>query len=279
MEAVARDRWTRGLARATLVLIGLSAAVALAWLAVRFHLEAHAADAMGQEERRAFETHRQTFNAMAPYPTVLFVVTAIVYFVWFTRALRLARSRRGISARAPLPTGAWSVGAYFVPLVNFWTPLGHLRGLFAWSDPGLVIVPEDPTQEERAGYRVSARAKADEATWPRWNPLVVWWTLWLVRAPLIAAQYALSLGANKLSASATRAVDMLSRAVGVLMFFQFVLGFAVVWVISRRQWIQGERVEIARQRAPFAASDEMPRDGEQTRQKRRRSAPKPPESD
>ncbi len=72
--------------------------------------------------------------AYGPYLFLLLILTAIavvVACIWQHRAASAGRAL-GIPARH---SPAWGVGAWFVPIVNYWIPYGAIRDCFAPDDP------------------------------------------------------------------------------------------------------------------------------------------------
>ncbi len=109
-----------------------------------------------------FEELDRTDTLMAYSSTAyanVFLVTAIVFIVWFFRVRRNAGvfapdlQRRG---------GGWAIGSWFVPIGNFWLPRGVAVDIWAASR-------KDP-------YGLGARKEEPHTV------LTAWWTAWVVSA-------------------------------------------------------------------------------------------------
>ncbi|GHD52663.1 DUF4328 domain-containing protein [Streptomyces galbus] len=61
--------------------------------------------------------HRSGLVSMAF--VYLMTLAVVLFLVWLARSRRNAQE---LSPRAPLPGAAWTVGAWFVPVVNFFVP-------------------------------------------------------------------------------------------------------------------------------------------------------------
>jgi hypothetical protein len=111
------------------------------WLLARFAQGAIAGAAVADVCHALAETehHLHPTNvslAEAAYATMIFfylMMAAIVLFlVWLGRCRRNAQT---LSPKAPITTGAWAVGAWFTPLVNFWVPRGFVLEIGRATSP------------------------------------------------------------------------------------------------------------------------------------------------
>jgi hypothetical protein len=101
---------------------------------------------------------------------VIVIVTGVLFLMWIHRANRNAR---GLGAQGLTFTPGWSVGWYFIPIVNLWKPYQAMKQIW--------------------------QASADPGAWRSQTPpslLPLWWTLWIVSNVLSQASFRLSLQAD-----------------------------------------------------------------------------------
>ena len=73
------------------------------------------------------------FTSAASLPTL---VVAVLFLIWFHRAVTVARRLGRPSRRTP----GWAVGGWFVPIGNFFLPYQSARDVFRAGDPGRDVV-------------------------------------------------------------------------------------------------------------------------------------------
>ena len=86
--------------------------------------------------------------------SVVFLLTAVCYCRWIYRAVV---NSQGFGARGMKDGPGWTVGWYFVPIMNFFRPYQNMREIWQVSGD-----PRNWQAEESSGL------------------LVIWWTCWIV---------------------------------------------------------------------------------------------------
>jgi hypothetical protein len=122
----------------------------------QFHLDFH--DAEVGKKAPAYHGVAPNYGALFFLLVVLTGIAVVVACVWQHRAASAGRAL-GIPARY---SPAWGVGAWFVPIANFWIPYGAIRDCFPPDDPRRVRVLQ-------------------------------WWIAWLIAATLSSAAGILAL--------------------------------------------------------------------------------------
>jgi Domain of unknown function (DUF4328)/Protein of unknown function (DUF2510) len=122
----------------------------------QFHLDFH--DAEVGKKAPAYHGAAPSYGALFFLLVVLTGIAVVVACVWQHRAASAGRAL-GIPARY---SPAWGVGAWFVPIANFWIPYGAIRDCLPPDDPRRVRV-------------------------------LHWWIAWLIAATLSSAAGILAL--------------------------------------------------------------------------------------
>lgn len=103
-----------------------------------------------------------------PRPVYLMTAAAVLFLVWFARARRAAR----------LPSPAWGVVAWLVPVVNLWVPRGLVRDVLRSS-----------TDDQQHDARQHDDQQHDDRQ--RDDRLVnAWWAAWVGHAVVTAVSQA-----------------------------------------------------------------------------------------
>lgn len=92
--------------------------------------------------------------------TVVFLVTIVVWLIWFRRAYRnLVPFRAGELRFKP----GWAVGGWFVPILSLWRPVQITNDIWRASNPS--VRPEDGSawQRDRSSLLIG-----------------LWWTAWIL---------------------------------------------------------------------------------------------------
>ncbi len=122
----------------------------------QFHLDFH--DAEVGKKAPAYHGVAPSYGALFFLLVVLTGIAVVVACVWQHRAASAGRAL-GIPARY---SPAWGVGAWFVPIANFWIPYGAIRDC---------LPPDDP----------------------RRGRVLQWWIAWLIAATLSSSAGILAL--------------------------------------------------------------------------------------
>ena len=154
-------------------------------------------------------------HAIAWAAIALYVVTGLLFIVWFNEAYKNV-SRLGVSGARW--SAGWSVGAWFVPFLNLVRPKQILNDIWRGSDPRLP-----------AGSSLS---------WdnPPWL-YQVWWGLWILAWVVDRVTYASLGNADTLSALSSAAYKMMLSDIVDLIGAGFAI--AVVYSLTSRQRKRG----------------------------------------
>ncbi|MET8604602.1 DUF4328 domain-containing protein [Streptomyces rubiginosohelvolus] len=155
--------WPRspvGLARAVTALLGVVIATDLfavaTGLRVRALWDRLATDEAVDVSRPDVESAERLYLLSGNVQSLAFLVTAVVFIVWFHRTRRNAEVfDPSVQRMGP----GWAVGGWFVPVANFWFPYRVASGV----------------------WEASAQTRPDggRRTVPR-TPLNLWWGAWVV---------------------------------------------------------------------------------------------------
>jgi hypothetical protein len=125
------------------------------------------------------------YNAVSDLASVVLLVVGVLFLIWFHKAATMA-ARLGLRARR---SPGWAVGAFFLPIVNWWFPYRSALDLFPPDHPGRAVVRR-------------------------------WWTLWLVMSlvsiPLVIVGYFSEAGAVVIAVLATALAVGAAASVRVL---------------------------------------------------------------
>jgi hypothetical protein len=109
--------------------------------------------AIGDYTMQEAEANDLRQNLIAVAGLVAFVLSVIAFLVWTYRAYRNVDALGGVRSMGP----GWAVGAWFVPILNWFRPFQVVRE--AWAAP---VGRDDPYSAVKAPY------------WLR-----LWWGLWI----------------------------------------------------------------------------------------------------
>ncbi|HLN60284.1 MAG TPA: DUF4328 domain-containing protein [Symbiobacteriaceae bacterium] len=145
----------RGLARFTVLLLGLGILVSLVATLARYGQLLLIGDIQaGAPFPEAYwTTSFARARAITYTETLLFFATGVAFLAWSHRAYRNLDS---LGAQGLLYSPGWAAGAWFVPVLNLFRPYQIIRELHAASDP--------------------EQAPPSSFTWLSG----IWWALWLV---------------------------------------------------------------------------------------------------
>jgi hypothetical protein len=144
----------------------------------------------------------------------LSLLTAIVFLVWVNRANKNARA---LGAQGMQFTPGWSVGWFFVPILNLFKPYQAMREIYQASDP-----QSGPTNWKLMG-------KSGVVGW--------WWGLWLIGNFLGQIEFRLAWREEDVRASA--ALGVVTSSLGVILCL---VVMHLVRSLHRRQEIKSARV-------------------------------------
>ena len=109
--------------------------------------------------------------------TLISVATVVLFLLWLHRAVANAR----LMGRSTTCSPAEAVGAYFIPVLNFFRPYQAMKELHRASDP--TTLGDAPVFRDRddADYRGGAREVIAPARWAYAAPILGWWLLFALR--------------------------------------------------------------------------------------------------
>jgi hypothetical protein len=163
------------------------------------------------------EAYDAAFESMV-VPLYGFQLLGIIAFCVWTH--RVARNVLAFGEHGDTP--GWSVGFFFVPILNLWKPLSMLSHVYAASDPA--------RRDDADRWSLSARGVPPY--------FLAWWLVWFVSRAL-----------NKVTESKAKHIDgpeswtsmlHVGIAASVVEIIALGLMFGVVWSITRRQELRGQ---------------------------------------
>jgi hypothetical protein len=202
------------------------------WQEIQMLQDAIASGSLSEEKARENDSRQ---GLMGIFQTVTLLASAILFLMWVYRANKNARA---LGATDMDFTPGWSVGWYFIPIMNLFKPYQSMKEIWKASHP-------DADTDWRA-MSVS--------------PIVpLWWALWLVSAFLGRLAGRLALRADEmnefLTASRTQLVaDLLDLPTALL-------AIALVHNISQMQEMKRRRVWGEDDQTDFSTDE--PESGEQ----------------
>ncbi|MDQ6617659.1 MAG: DUF4328 domain-containing protein [Actinomycetota bacterium] len=101
------------------------------WRAYRRWIDAQAQND-GSTTRLVLPRSAITLNLVSPVISLVLLVVAVLFLVWFHKAATVAM-RAGLPARR---SPAWAVAGFFIPIVNWWFPYQSAADLFPLDHPG-----------------------------------------------------------------------------------------------------------------------------------------------
>lgn len=155
---------------------------------------------------------------------LIYTVTAVVFLVWFYRAYVNVR-RLGVTE--PRYGAGWSIGAWFVPILNLWRPKQIANDVWRGSEPDL-----------------PAPAPGDWAKRPVPALLGWWWAAWLLN-PILYAVANVYYSETDLELNRTGAVIYM-----VSDLFSVIAAALLIVIVRRVTARQEERAERVRGAAP-----------------------------
>ncbi|MGW7053772.1 DUF4328 domain-containing protein [Streptomyces sp. NPDC054887] len=223
-----------GLAKAVTVLLGAVVAADVFSLIVSMRARGMWSDLTSEGFTAVPVDDLERVDSQMTYASVAyggaFLVTAVVFIVWFFRVRKnadvfapdLQRKGRG-----------WAIGSWFVPIGNFWLPRGVAVDVWAASR-------QDP-------YGLNARKEEPHTV------LTAWWTLWVVSA--LFSRFAVRRYAAAEEPAAIRdALDQLIVA-DLLDIASAVLAILFVRALTRMQRLKAEARSAASTERPSEALD------------------------
>jgi hypothetical protein len=146
-------------------------------------------------------------QAMLAIP--LYITTVILFCVWVHRTNRNARALGALGMNF---TPGWSVGWFFVPIMNLFKPYQAVKEIYQSSEPDL---------DQGRWYNVDVPAT-----------LGWWWGLWIIYNVLGQIDFRLNLRGGPELATLTSWLGVVSSFIGV---FTCLLALTVVRMIHSRQ--------------------------------------------
>lgn len=213
----------RRLALATVVLLGLNAASVLGTLPSSLMqlelLDRMETSSATEEEITANDAREQ---ALGIAKLALYVVTAIVFLVWFHRAYANLESF-GHARRHP----SWAVGGWIVPILSLFRPFQITREIWNASDPERASSAGEDARDDVDLYDATPSLVA------------IWWASWLLGNVVGQISFRLSMAVT--SIDGLRAATMAQIASDLVTMISAPLAILVVREITRRQEIVGAR--------------------------------------
>lgn len=195
--AEVKARSITGLGRWVVVLLGLAVfidlAALVAGLAERELLGRITSGAFTDAEATASD-NRVAMIGLAQIS--IYLVTGVVFIVWFHRAYK---NLVAFGAELPHKTG-WAIGAWFVPILNFFRPKGIADAIWQASDPQL----PHPAGDSWTKVKVPAY-------------IHVWWVTWIISAILGRVYFNMSRTIESVDqAQSSNAVGLAADGLGVI---------------------------------------------------------------
>lgn len=98
---------------------------------------------------------------------IIFIITGVVFLKWIYRA---NLNSRGFGAKDMKFTPGWSIGYYFIPILNLYKPYQSMEEIWRVSkDP----VNYKPYQSMKESLLYQTEGKEEN------RPLLLWWSFWL----------------------------------------------------------------------------------------------------
>ena len=148
----------KGLATAIMILLGITALVAL-FAAFAYFNRASVLDDLANKTIQDVEDADDFVGAANGFFSLMSIATAVVWIIWQFRHAKNAVALRGPTGLAP----GWAIGGWFIPVGNLVLPQMQLMQAAKASDPDLA--PGQPTANGRAP-----------------GALIAWWVLLVLAA-------------------------------------------------------------------------------------------------
>ena len=146
----------------------------------------------------------------------VYLVTVVLFCMWVYRANKNARA---LGAQGMTFTPGWSVGWFFIPIMNLFKPYQAVREIHQASDP-----------------------YADARTWRKAPVAAIvgwWWAFWIISNILGQIEFRLALrGEGEMALAGS----YLGAVTGVLSAITALLAMQVVRGIHHRQQLKAERI-------------------------------------
>ena len=217
-------RSPRALSRKLLILLGITLALDLiavaSGLSERSLLDRAQRGGVVTFDEAESNDNRQMVIGLGQ--AAVFVVTVIVFIVWFRRAYR---NLPALGARRLKFKPGWAVGAWFVPILNLFRPVQIASDIWAASDPALPDTPDTPWQTQKV------------------SPLIgFWWASWLIANFTGRATFTLNEGQTLDALQSTNTGWLVADVTSAI---ASAFAIAVVWKITQRQEERARKVAVA----------------------------------
>jgi hypothetical protein len=159
---------------------------------------------------------------------IIFIVTAIVFVVWF---YRVHANLVPLGARNLTYTPGWAAGSWFVPILNLYRPVQIAQEIWRNSDPDAVD---------------SGRIREEAAS----NSVLIgfWWASWIVCNVLSNIALRMPVNSPITLQSATQ-MQMVSGATSMIAAS---LALIVIWNIDARQTARADAIHAAINRGSYS---------------------------
>lgn len=144
---------------------------------------------------------------------LFYVVTAIVFIIWFHRAYL---NLKPLTAHPLQHPSAWAIGGWFVPFLNLVRPVQIAQEIWRGSDPDAAVPGE-----------FAHPASPNSAL------IGFWWAVWLINN--IISHFAMRMSLDARNAEAILSATVANIIAGIGTVIAAALAFAVVARISSRQ--------------------------------------------
>lgn len=168
-----------------------------------------------QEAMMAADASDQRQSVIGYIYLALMVVSGILILRWIHRANYNARQ---LGAEGMEFSPGWSIGYYFIPILNLWKPYQAMKEIWKASK-----APSDWRSQSTSGI------------------LPLWWFLWLVSGFLGQVVFRMSLGAEELEAF--MATNVMAQASDVLAVLLALVFLGIVNQVDRMQRDHLGRIE------------------------------------
>ena len=220
---LARALFTMLIITLLLHLVGAFAAFSAAGMANRKTLR-------GRGAALVFENRFDAMLIAVLIQISVFVVSSIVFIVWFRRAYR---NLPALGARNLRYKPGWAVGAWFVPILGYFRPVQIASDIWKASDPAM---------EERVNTPWVVRSGSALVGW--------WWALWLIAN--FAAEIPF-LGVEEEGLPSLADLRSLARGIGITEVFWLAstsLTLLLVWRVTARQEQRAEKLRQSGEAIP-----------------------------
>ena len=215
-------RSPRHAARALLILMGVGLGIDLigalsSWAEYNLFARAQRGEIISIDEANASDTRQAVIGGVQ---LLLFLVTIVVFIVWFRR---MYRNLPSLGARNLRFTPGWAVGAWFVPFLNWVRPVQMTNDIWKASDPEMPDAVDTPWRSR-----------------PSTALIGFWWAAWIVSN--FAGQFSFSVPVDY------NDLDTLQRSSAALIVADIasvivtLFAIALVWRMTARQEVRARRL-------------------------------------